>query len=155
MGEFLLPPFVVQALFALGGVFTLLTAYVFYHFSQAVMQHMHDGVVALFSREGNRKLIRMIEQGHLPSVVTKQFGNEVLAMGEPRRTFRTLLVLSPASGALFLLSAFLATVQSVDGEMVVNVAGLLDLAVNTTLLIGIAFAIWCAVYLARLGRELG
>jgi hypothetical protein len=145
--------FLVQAVLALGGVFLLLTVSIFSYFNDKVDQHIVDNTKFLFSKTETRSFLQDIQDRDLPAALIRDFSQELLKIAEPRRVFRRLLLLSPMTGCLFVVSAFLGSFSDSSG-LVVILTPVLNPVVITVLLLGIMSALYCAVELARLSRRL-
>jgi hypothetical protein len=145
----LVPAFLTSALFALGGVFVALGVAVFYYFSKDVRAITKERIVLLVRKETTKRLMEKLDR--VDDAVARDFGEELLEIGEPRRLFRSLLLFIPATGILFLGSAFLGLLSAIaDSE----VAAIAEVGAYALLIVGIFFATLCAINTARLGRKL-
>jgi hypothetical protein len=150
----LFPTFLTQALFALSGVFVLLEMTVFHYFNQDVRRQANDRVIVLLSRESTKSLTDMIDKQQVPESVVRDFTDEVLLIGEPKRVFRATLLLVPIAACLLLSSALLGSLSETAGGSASGIAQIADWAAYILLIFGIGFTVWCAVNIARLARAL-
>jgi len=150
----LLPEYLIPAFIALGGVLLVLCVYIFHYFGDRVNQRMLEKTKEFLSSAMTRDFLQKIEGGSVPSVVIKDFAAELLKIGEPRKTFRDLLLFSPITGVLFIFSACLATLTTVQNEFMRSIADSLELVADLALLGAIILLIYCAFKLVKLTREL-
>ena len=149
----MLPVLLVQAVLAFGGVFLLLTVSIFSYFNDKVDRYLIENTRFLFSRTETRSFLKEIQDSTLPTVLIREFNEKLLKVAEPRRVFRRLLLLCPLTGCLFVVSAFLGSLSD-SSELITVLKPLLEPMVSTALVLGIVLALYCAIELARLSRQL-
>ena len=126
----------------------------FHYFNESVRIHSRDRLTVLLSGELTRDLIESIEQGTVPDVVVRDFTDEVISVGDPRRVFRALLLLSPITGAVFLCSALLGSLEEIMAKATSTTVEVVGLGAYVLLFFGMSLAIWTAINVAKLAREL-
>ena len=150
----LLPSYLIQALFAFGGVCLVLCITVFHYFKDKVDDHILEKMKELFSSSSTSEFIRRIKTGKLPKVVIRDFNDDLFEITSPRRRLQTLLLLFPIAGCLFILSASLAILASPENEFVSQILPMLEYIADLVLAVAVILIIYCTVPLVRLLREL-
>ena len=150
----MLPVFLVQALFGLGGVCFVLFITVFHNFRDKVDSHIVEEMRAFFSSPQNHELLEKIGEGSLPPPVIRDFSNELLKTSAPRRKLRSVLLLLPLDGCLFILSASLASLSAMENEVVMSFLGTLEFLANSTLLAAFVVVFVWVYQLVKLAYEL-
>lgn len=150
----LLPIFLIQALYGLGGVCFILCITVFHYFNQKVDQQTLEKMRMLFSSPDTSELVKTIRKSDIPFLVMKDFINDLLKIVSQRRRFRSLLVFFPLSGCLFILSASFASLSLIENETARIIAPILEYSGDLLLLVGIAVVLYCGFQLVKLCREL-
>jgi len=150
----LLPEFLIQALFGLGGVCFILCITTFHYFNEKVNEYLLDKMRSLFSSSTTDEFLETIRDGTLPALVMKDFMEDLYKIVKPRRRLRSLLLFFPLSGCLFIFSASLASLSLIENELVMSIGTFLEFLADSILLIAFTLVIYCAFHLVKLAREL-
>ncbi len=150
----LMPTYLIGALLALVGVCIGLCVTIFHYFKDRVDEHIREKMQKFFSSSSTNELVGKIRKGSLPKVVTRDFSDDLFRITGPRRRLRTLFLLFPVDGCLFMLTAFFAIFASSESGFIPETLQYLEYVANLLLMIAIILFIYCSIELVLLTREL-
>lgn len=107
-----------------------------------------------FSSSTVEEVLQMVKKSDISSAIVKDFYNELFRIGEPRRRLLRIVSFFPLVGVLFILSASLASVITIENEVIMLIADGLEFLADLVLLLAIVSMIYSAFQLVRLAREL-
>ena len=146
--------FLIQALFGLGGVFLILGITIFHYFKTKVDECISERINAYFTSSSSMNLNKALQKGTLPLPVIKDFYRDLIKILEPNRRLRSLLLIFPLNGFVFVLSAFFASMPSIFGESISSYFSTLEVLSNLALLFAIVMLFYGVFQLIRLTQNL-
>jgi len=115
---------------------------------------MIDNLNSFFSMREADDFMKKVKKGDVPLPAIKDFANELVRIGEPRREFKSLLLSLPLAGIFFIASASLAGVCGIESETIIPYTSTLEYLADLMLVVSFVIFAYSVYHLVRLSRKI-